>query len=927
MGSSLGRNFAAVGLALAVCAGVFALDVRAEFGAAAAFYYLLAIVFAFGARGAAGPLGMALVATVLVFAGWSFSPADAAPWREAVTRLAAVVAIWGVTLAALRWRIAEGAWRNRQVSLEEHAARRTEELSAAHGQVHDHLAEAARAEETLEQIFNLAMDMICVAGTDGYFKRVNPAFTKTLGYAEEELLSRPFLDFVHPDDLQATIAEIEKLASGHDTVDFENRYRRQDGSYCWLAWSTPAPLPGSDLLYAVARDITEYKRVETELRKAMAAAEAANRAKSEFVANMSHEIRTPLNGIIGMAELALDADLSPRVRDYLETLSQSAELLLMIVNDVLDFAKMESGKFQLDSTEFALRETLELTVQTLAPRAHSKGLELAFHIDPHTPDRLVGDPVRLRQVVTNLLGNAIKFTDRGEVLLHVEPHDGGSAGEDGRTGLHFLMRDTGIGVPPEKQQKIFEAFSQADMSTTRKYGGTGLGLTISSYLVQQMGGEIWVRSRPGEGSEFHFTARLARQEPAESAVLAAPPEVAGLPVLAVDDNETNRRILEEMLRGWGVAATLVGSGDAALEAMEQAHAAGRPFRVAILDYHMPEMDGYELLERIRAHPQWRGTAVIVLTSSDRPGDCARFERLGVSAYLNKPVQQAKLRDAIARSLDGELEKTTEAPSETLPEALPKLRILLAEDSAVNQKLVVELLTRQNHEVAVARTGAEAVRLWESQPFDLVLMDVQMPDLDGMEATRRIRSLEKQTGRRTPILAMTAYAMKGDRERCLAAGMDDYLAKPIHSRELFDKIAELLHVPAPDAPPKPRAAGARDRNGAPNQEPLNWEQAAEELGGDEELLRDLAQILLDEAPRLMKGIDRAVQERDADAVRSAAHAVKGSVRPFAAPQAAEFAWRLETMGRGGDLSDAPEALRHLEDEMSRVLQTLQSRLQS
>lgn len=788
------------------------------------------------------------------------------------------------------------------------------------------MTEATSAQKSWDRVFDLVMDLICVAGTDGFFKRVNPAFTRTLGFTEEELLASPFFDFIHPEDVSATLAEVQKLAAGQDTIDFENRYLRKDGSYCWIAWRCPAPAPGSGLLYGVGRDVTEHKRVEMEFRKAMAATEAASRAKSEFVANMSHEVRTPLNGILGMTELALEAEVTPRVRDYLETINQSAELLLMIVNDILDFSKMESGKFQLDSTEFPLRETLEITLQALASRAHKKGLELAFHIDPATPDALIGDPVRLRQVITNLVGNAVKFTDQGEVVVHVEPERNGELASDtlfdsGLVRLHGVVRDTGIGIPPDKQERIFEAFSQADMSTTRKYGGTGLGLTISSYLIQQMGGRIWVESREGEGSEFHFTAAFRAQE--SSNVVAAPaPELtlAGLPVLVVDDNRTNRRILEEMLSGWGLFVTLAEDGPAALAAIAKAQQAGQPFRVAALDFHMPGMDGYELARRIKALDEATRPAVIVLTSSDRPGDCSRFEQLGVQGYLTKPVRQSKLREAIVQALSAERANTPVAAPSPVAKVRP-LRVLVAEDSPVNQKLVLELLTRQGHHVELATNGHEALRSLESQRFDLVLMDVQMPELDGFEATRRIRSRETERGDHTPIVAMTAHAMTGDRQRCLAAGMDDYLSKPIRSRELYAKIAEVMErqtaTPAGDS----TIASADDPTGPA----VHWEQAIEEMAGDEALLLDLAQTLVDDAPRLLLNIRRAVESKDPEEMRLAAHTIKGSVRPFAALRASEFAFRLENLARRGELASAPNVLEELERELALVLDVLRARL--
>jgi PAS domain S-box-containing protein len=828
-------------------------------------------------------------------------------------------------LAALEFRSVRvlDTLRQRSTSFEQRLAGSETEIAQTREKLEGQAAEAARTLAEREQIFHMAMDMICVAGTDGYFRRVNPAFTRTLGYSEHELVSRPFIEFIHPDDREATVAELSNLASGRDCIDFENRYCAKDGSYRWLAWRCPAVIEGTDVVYAIARDVTDRKRVEMELRRAMAATEAASRARSEFVANMSHEIRTPLNGILGMVELALETNVSPHLRDYLETINQSAELLLMIVNDVLDFSKMESGKFQLDSTSFGLRETLGQTLQALAPRAHLKGLELAFHISPEAPDALIGDPVRLRQTVTNLVGNAIKFTERGEVLLRVEPapdeilEDG--AASDDAVQLHFLVRDTGIGVPADKQDKIFEAFSQADASTTRKYGGTGLGLTISSYLVQQMGGRIWLESREGDGSKFHFTAAFQRQ--ASDPYRPSPPrKFPGVKVLAVDDNSTNLRILEEMLRGLEAQPTLVSSGRVAWEEFQAARRAGEPFQLAIVDFHMPEMDGFTLAQKLLASED--SPAVIVLTSSDRPSDCERFMRIGVAAHLSKPIRQKRLVEAISQALEGKPAEPVVAAA-PVPTTLSPLKVLVAEDSAVNQRLVLELLGRRGHVATLAINGNEAVRLSESHDFDVILMDVQMPELDGLEATRRIRASEQETGRRTPIIAMTAHAMRGDRERCLAAGMDDYLSKPLRAGQLFAKLAEVAgtrhateNETAAAPPPAEPADGA-----------IRWREAVADLGGDEELLCDLGQTLLADAPRLMDHVRRAVASRDPEGLSLAAHALKGSVRPFAALRAFEAAFRLEKMGRANELEHAPAALAELEQEMAGVISSVNAHVLS
>lgn len=766
----------------------------------------------------------------------------------------------------------------------------------------------------------------------GRFVFANPRFCEIVGRPLEELIERTDFDLFpwsaadkyRRDDLRI-------LANGQVWRDVE-QHQHPDGR---IGYVEVLKAPVRDRTGAVVGiqgmfwDVTERIEAEQAMRRAKELAEAANQAKSDFLANMSHEIRTPMNAILGMTELLLDSSLDATQRDYLSVVRQSAESLLTLLNDLLDLSKIEAGKVDLASVSFDLRDRLGDAMKTLSVRAFDKGLELAYHVDPAIPKRLIGDVERLRQVVVNLVGNAIKFTHEGEVVVQVQAAPAVEAQPPLRHDeilLEFVVSDTGIGIPAEKQAAVFEKFVQADSSTTRLYGGTGLGLAITAHLVSLLGGSIRVDSQPGQGSTFRFTARLIVDPRSPELLPASSSRLDGMQVLILDDHEINRRILTEICRGWGMQPSAASNTAEAWNLLVSASQNKSPFELLLTDMNLPHEDGLSLVARLRDDPRFDRLHVLLLTSSVRSGQTERAAQLRVAGQLLKPLKQSELLDEILRAF-GEDAKTTDAQTETSP-LLGPLKILLVEDNSVNQKLAVRLLEKAGHHVTLAENGQQAVDLAERRVFDVILMDVQMPVMDGFTATRAIRNreaqreLEHQHGKlhpdeatlrqRVPIVAMTAHAMTGDRQRCLDAGMDQYVSKPIRPRDLFAAISAALGK----SDSRQAEVIAEEVSAS-----VDWRAALETVGGDRQLLSELIDLFELDSQKLLGELSRAVVANDTEEALRTSHSLKGALRHLGCRTASDIAWEIEQRAERRELAGIEPRIAELEGLVLRSLERL------
>jgi len=770
---------------------------------------------------------------------------------------------------------------------------------------------------------------ILMVHEDGSISEANDAFLDLVGYSRDDLQAGALRwdRLTAPEYASIDRIGIDQLSTTGNCVPWEKELVRKDGSRVHV-FNGLAALKGSrDRCLCFVVDLTMQKQAEAQLKAAKEAADQANRAKSTFVANMSHEIRTPMNAILGMTELLLDTKVNQEQREYLTVVQESAEALLSLINNILDFSKIEAGKLDIDRIEFGLRDTIAGILKSLAVSAHKRGLEIVLRVDPAVPDRVISDPTRMRQILVNLVGNAIKFTEKGDVVVRIAL----DSRDERSVQLHLTVADTGIGIPAEKRESVFRPFEQVDSSRARKYGGTGLGLAICIRIVELMGGRIWCEDNPHGGTTFHATGCFELAEGNNGTEAARERvDLRGVKILVVDDNASSRAGLEECLRAWGMQPTTVGDAEKAMELVAAMSPSDPPYSVALVDAQMPEVDGFTLVERIRCEASQRvDSFVMLLHSVNRALEIVRCEQVGAAAYVVKPIDHSELFDTLVALLYTDDEPTTVViPEATLSQPeyrVSGLRILLAEDSPFNQKLAVGVLGKRGHHVTIANNGREAVTLAAANEFDLIFMDIQMPEMDGLEAARRIRAADNDAGCHVPIIAMTAQAMKGMRERCLSVGMDDYLVKPVRAREIYDKIESLFSTRIPAraletttaaAAPAPESNGSNTGGGTSNA--IDWDAANASVAGDRELLCDVVDAFLTECPQLLEQMRQAVAAADARLLTRSAHTIRGAMRTFGIAAAGDVAAELEKLGRQNDCVAASPLLARLESYLDLIL---------